>query len=380
MQMYVKTIFFSVFLHFAVATVSRAQNTDNPVPSILEAWKIKQNKFESIRYKFEGTLELKEIVKFPAITYDDSKLPKLPITFKLEGGLLLDLKKHRYRHTSQHHGFDNISNIFNLRETTEFYNGKSIFYQQKDSSEISIGRGKLDTMCIHQTILPIYFSHGFVGTTKVRLGPDTMPLNLAEEDLVFESYVYPNKKKCYSIKTDPSFTGSYDSLIVSNDMTNSIVRQTYQVAGNIVTDLIIDYVEKQDFWFVNKWSLNTYRNGKLSNIIKYNITQVEIDPKIADSDFEIAVDRGMTVNEFHRTEPKPGINNLLPNQITYTIDKTGVKTVLQTKGYTKSDGSVLPYEPTDKTNGYIWWFGLLFLAISILLLIKFCRLKMMRSI
>jgi MYXO-CTERM domain-containing protein len=343
------------------------------VRKVIEDWKARLERYNSVRYTLSGSAE--EVGELPVPEHLKNRVirPPGPKTYPKNATVLIDFVNGRIRleETSRAPSRDKTKWVSEHRVTT--YDGKthrtSLPRDRNDlrpnDADLGISRGNLATKQIDTYLWPVFMAHGLVPIPSAKLRVDRLPRSHDPEEFTLSGSTTYGGRACLILQTDPS-PNPYE-IWVDPGMSAAIPRYVCWDARrkNPTTRLDIRHREADGTQpLPESWTETTTVDGKVVLLTRMKVDRVEPDVPLSDSDFTIPVQTGMLVHEYEYPPAGGGLNPSMPSQKAYRAGKGGIRTPEgEQRGFTTLEGVQLPPESDRR---WIWWsIGLALVALLV---------------
>lgn len=355
------------------------------VAQTLSDWKVRLQRFQSVRYTISGVIERVNDVELPP-HLKDRVLPGPPDLKQkpLKYVLLIDIAKKRIRleETEPVPSLARDKWVPRLRYTA--YNG-DVFQQAlpresngrgPDEADVSISKGNLgDRQVAGCDLWPVFMAHGVVPTADSPLRVDRLPTEHEPDELRVRGTVAHAGRSCVVLRTDPTGTmpNISDEFWVDPDRQSAIARHIYYSGGSPTFRLDVEHTQTPHGWLPKKWTHTTTVEGKVMTIIRLTVDSVEVNPALREEDFTLPLKPGMIVTTYDYPESGKGLDTARPAKGKYRVGADGeLESMEPQTGFTTTKGIQLP--PERGPWRWLWW-GIGAVCVLVVVLLIGARLR-----
>lgn len=332
----------------------------DPRDDILSQWEASRKRVKTVRYTVAGASEAKgdasgggkNPTPIPA-----GESPRLRATWLFD----LERKRHRVEETSPVISRTDKTKFATRSRVNAFGGEYSKGALPRDKNEFSphhidlhISSGDMRSDQFATGYYPLFLAHGFIPSSRDLPSPGRWPAPTDREEfevhgkgtLFGRSHTIlrgePWKGYREEYWADPSRGGAVGRFVIWVDITDPY--QKYD----------IEYQEVAGVWVVKRWTHTVSRKNRVLQLDRIEVERVDINPAVADADFDIPVEPGFVVKE-HVYPPKgSGLNPAFPANKTTRVKADGEREVIRETGFQTMDAQPVPLAPPWWGRGWVW--------------------------
>lgn len=288
--------------------------TVNPViAKTIADWQKRYDRAKAVRYAVQGT----HVIPNGSLL-DDAGVPVKTeggvrdVTCTLKRSLLLDLAGNRHRLEIDDEIFSFSHRAIIKRYSTSAFDGREFKGTQRQVppnptplntpplADMSIATGNLKYAAFQPKHWPLLFGHGIV---KIYGEPEILPGNLRQEydpdSLVVHGVSVEDGRACTILRSRTLKGGAvaFAEIVVDPLRDSAIVRYSHFSNNKPTTNTTIRYRDTASGWLPSSWTFSGFGAGKLLIREEMTVANIELDPSIAKTDFDIEMEPGMLVSK-----------------------------------------------------------------------------------
>ena len=339
-----------------VSCLAAPLSAAEPVERFLAAMKARTEAFRNVRYTLTGSRQRMD-------TTDPERGRLTPVRAKIT----LDITKDRLR-------IDSDELLYYIDETVQKYvpfggigtwdgsTNRSLSPKERNflgpkQAEFTISTGPISTE-FDARYHPLFIAHGILPTVGRPLLLDRMPKPHEIEEFRVIGEVTHLGRRCIILRTEPlnSTPGMTDELWIDAEK-KELLRKIVFAGKSPWCRTDIEYQDSPHGRLPKKWSLTWSLNGVVASVDKLAVMEYEVDSALSDDEFTLDPQPGMLVLAVRSPEAGSGNNPSYPASGRFLVDPSGRWVELDSKGFTKFDGT--PSEdrvtlPVPNKNRWLW--------------------------
>jgi hypothetical protein len=143
----------------------------------------------------------------------------------------------------------------------------------------------------------------------------------------------------------------FDELWVDGNQSSAICRYVNFNGSNPWLRFDIKWTKRAFSWWPQEWTLTWTRHHKVCRVHRLQVETFEPNPEVEDSYFTFEIKPGMKVRVAEAPPPESGLDPRHPASKMYVVSPSGSWEQLWAKGFTTTDGKLLPPE-----RGSLWYY------------------------
>lgn len=319
MRLTTLTIAYALVAYHGCSAAAAAQD-DNDLNRVLNAWRFRQAKIASIVCTIEGK------VRIPAGAYNSYRdlvapehrdgLPKrLPPTdhvFKRRHKVWLDFGRSRFRsELSQDIFLPEENAAFRRMYQVSLFDGESVqIYSPRAENtspeytpyeyqpELELRTEKSLWQCFQPMDDPFFLACGYISGGKAPGASASLSREIDATRFSLRGRTVIDGRTLTIVRTDPVVEGRnvFNEAWVDLERDGVIVKWTLTGNGKLLRGLDIAYAQVQGFWLPSGWNYQSfYSDGTLSRAEDLKVTEIQVNPTLADVKFHIDPTAGTVV-------------------------------------------------------------------------------------
>lgn len=285
-------------------------------------WQKRFDRVRAVRYTIQGQ-HLIPKHSLAGILGPTEVLPANEITCSIRRIMLLDLTGNRHRLEVDDEVYSYAKKATVRRKSTGVFDGREFrgVHEQippipvpnsPPDPDATFATGNLKYAAFEGIHWPMLFGHGIV---RILGGPEILPSALRQnydpEMLVFHGQSVEEGRTCTVLRSRTIKGGAVTFVEIATDpgRDSAIVRYLETTNGKPFSNSTIRYRETPLGWLPASWTTSLFGGGRLLFSEKLSVTNLELNPSVADSDFDIQLKPGMLLKKVHYGDP---MSNLVP--------------------------------------------------------------------
>lgn len=344
----------------------------------------RKQSLKSIRLTIQGTLHNRVRV----VIDDDRMINTIPATgnyaqpLPISIQLTLDMQNGRCRLEHTQPVYSTQQDRHTNQTILTLYDGNDLrsLLRQDDSpdehlgSQLSIAVGEVppNSMSMITDLYPVLLAIGAIGTGDAQLQPSSLFTNQPPKDsFQFVRTTRRLNKECEVFRTLPvnGIPSSHEEFCFVPSCDYLLARWTAFSGVKPTRDLVVRSFSRTVNWYPDRWDLSVYLGDTISQVFRYEVTNIEENIFLADSIFHLDPIPGMSVEVWAHPPPGQGYDTERPSRIRYIIDDSGTWRELSRQGFYYIDGSESEHY-VDFSPPYRWrWIVLVAIVVGVILIL-----------
>jgi hypothetical protein len=303
-----------------------AQAPDPQVERILAAWRGRQERFQSVRYRVAG-----EIILPKGSAVDDSgqhvgdDVPPHDISCDLQRVLLLDFKNNRHRLEEKKQICNPRTGLFHPEMTIIVCDGKTLtgltpreentspnYHPAPENPDVTITSGNLEKIRFPAVLIPLFLGHGIVNAGRTASNrPGRLKSTPNAEEFSVQGTAVHEGRPCVVVRTEAQRNDRgalFDELWIDVERDGAVVRQADINEGQVLSSFDIRYRQTPQGWLPDSWDYVvgwSEKPGRTQIAERIHVEEVTADPPVSDADFRVDVRPGMKIHQTTLTGTGP---------------------------------------------------------------------------